>query len=119
MERKDSYFWTVNVQGHITLALKEKEEKLDTLLSTSTKPLVFLDTACTWVFMCPQGSRARAHGQEAERRHGLLVRFQIIGAVQEKTELLAWPKSSLKFLCNIFWKNPNGTFWLTQYFREE
>lgn len=67
VERKDSYFWTVNVQVQITLALKKKQEKLDTLLSTSAKPLVFLDTACTWVFMCPQGSRTRARGQEAER----------------------------------------------------
>lgn len=47
--------------------------------------------------MCPQGSRTRAHGQEAERerQHGFLVRFWIIGAVQERTELLQGGVSSL------------------------
>ena len=45
---------------------KLKQKKLSTLLSTSTKSLVFLGTACTGVFMYPQGSRTRAHGQEAE-----------------------------------------------------
>lgn len=66
MERKGGYFWTVNVQMQVTLALKEKQKNLSTLLSTSTKSLVFLGRACTGVFMYPQGSRTRAHGQEAE-----------------------------------------------------
>ena len=44
MERKGGYFWNVNVQMQVTLVLKEKQKKLSTLLSTSTKPLAFLGT---------------------------------------------------------------------------
>lgn len=111
MERKGGYFWTVNVQMQVTLALKEKQKKLSTLSSTSTKPLAFLGTGMHLGIHVSSGEWNKSTWTGSrERQHGFLVGVQIIGAAQEKTELLAWPKSSFEFLCNIFWKNPNGAF---------